>query len=452
MGKTRYQNRLAKDLDRWIGRGLVPAENRQAILDDIADAPRGWSASGALAILGATLLALAALSFVAANWTHLGNLVRLVLVFATLWACYLSAGWAFGRNSSALGHALALLGAALFGVAIVLVAQIFNMSSWRYTVLAIWTVGAIATAVAVPSRPVLILAAILGASWIWAETFNPYAPDVIWGYLPLWAVTMIVASRMRSLVSANFLAIGLYLWIAFLLWDYAQDDRLSELQSASVLILASAGTAMFFAALRDRDWFGFGAQTNWGTTVALIAGFTVQFPLDRYEGWSNRQLEIESSDRWAEISGVWGADYWILAGGFAALLAAGLVWRFLRTPASRTLAIPAAAAGAFAVLLPSLAGLLGGEAILLLRILVGIVIFAVAIALILYGSREGRRFTGGMGIALFVAQTLYVYGETFGDLLDTSLFFLIGGLLLFGLSMTVIRVQKRLSRDTGASS
>jgi hypothetical protein len=242
------------------------------------------------------------------------------------------------------------------------------------------------------------------------------------------------------------------LWIAFLLWDYAQDDRLSELQSASVLILASAGTAMFFAALRDRDCFGFGAQTNWGTTVALIAGFTVQLPLDRYEGWSNRQLEIDSSDRWAEISGVWGADYWILAGGFAALLAAGLAWRFLRTPASRTLAIPAAAAGAFAFLLPSLAGLLGGEAILLLRILVGIVIFAVAIALILYGSREGRRFTGGMGIALFVAQTLYVYGETFGDLLDTSLFFLIGGLLLFGLSMTVIRVQKRLSRDTGASS
>ncbi|MEE2527245.1 DUF2157 domain-containing protein [Hyphobacterium sp. HN65] len=450
MSKSRYRQRLQKDLDRWITGGLVAAENRDAILSDIADAPRGWSASGALAILGAVLMALAAISFVAANWTHLGNLVRLILVFGTLWACFLSSGWAFGRQQPALGHALALLGAALFGVAIVLVAQIFNMSSWRYTVLSIWAVGAIGTALVIPSRPVLILAALLGSSWVWAETFNPYAPGILWNYLPLWAVTVIAASRMRSLVTANLLAIGINVWIIFLLWDYAQDGRLSELQSSSVLILACGASAMLFAAFRDREWFGFGALANWATTLALFSGFIAQFPLDRFEARLGRNEE--AIDGWLEIAGVSGPDYWLLAGAFMAILAGALAWRFMTRPATRTLTIPTLAAALAALLLPSLAGWLGGESILVLRVIVGVIVFALAIALILYGSREGRRYTGGVGIALFIAQTLYVYGETFGDLLDTSLFFLIGGLLLFGLSIAVIRLQKRITADAGAPS
>ncbi|WP_421791223.1 DUF2157 domain-containing protein [Hyphobacterium sp.] len=453
MSKSRYAKRLQKDLDRWIGNGLVAAENREFILADIGDAPRGWSASGALAILGSVLLALAAISFVAANWTGLTNLVRLILIFGALWACYLGAGWAFNRSRGAVGHALALLGAALFGVAIVLVAQIFNMSSWRYTVLAIWSAGAVFTAIIIPSRPVLILAALLGAAWIGFETFNSYAGDILWGYLALWGISLMAAVNLRSLVSVNLLAIGLYIWIAFLVWNFAQDDRLSALQSISITALAAGGTAMMFAALRDRGWFGFGALTNWGSTLALTYGFAVQFPLAAYESYAGRVTTGDrAEDRWLEVAGVSGPDYWLLALVFGGLLAAAIIWRFLSRPESRTLAIPAAAAGGLALLLPSLAGLLGGEAVLLLRVFVGACLFALAVALILYGSREGRRFTGGVGIALFIAQTLYVYAETFGDLLDTSLFFLIGGLLLFGLSTVVIRMQSRLSNKTGEAS
>jgi len=34
-----YLKRLARDLDRWIADGLVPAQNRQAILDSAAPRP-----------------------------------------------------------------------------------------------------------------------------------------------------------------------------------------------------------------------------------------------------------------------------------------------------------------------------------------------------------------------------------------------------------------------------
>jgi len=447
MAETRYKKRLRKDLDRWIATGLVDAVHRETILADIAVPSNGWSASGALAILGSVLLAFAATSFVAANWTELGNIARLVLIFSSLWGCYLGAAKAFRRDHPALGHALAILGASLFGIAIVLIAQIFNMSSWRYTVIGIWAVGAIGTAALTPSRPVLILASILGTAWVWMETFNPYAPGVLWGYLPLWAITLGTAVWLRSKVSANLLALGLYLWLAFMIWDFAQNDRLSALQSNAVFILASGGSAMLFAALRDRKAFGFGALANWGTTLALMAGFCIQFPLDRYEAYEQRLTTGDSgaADRWLNVAGVSGPDYWVLATTFALLLGVTIAWRFTACPGSRALSIPAAIAGGLALLLPWIAGALGGESVLFLRIFVGVSLFALSVGLILYGAREGRRFAGGLGVALFIAQALYVYWETFGDLLDTSLFFLMGGLLLFALSFGVIRIQKRIA-------
>ena len=452
MGKSRYLKRLTIDLDRWIRTGLVAAENRSAILEDVESTPSGWSAAGALAILGSVLLALAALSFIAANWAALGNALRLSLVFTSLWICYLGAARAFVTDHPAIGHSLVLLGAALFGVGIILVAQIFNMSSWRYTVLAIWAVGALVTALLTPSRPALILTAVLGSAWVWAESYNPYAPGIVWGYLPLWLASAIAAMRMRSLISMNFLAIGLYIWIGFLLWDFAQNDRLNELQMSSVFILASAATAMIFAALRDRNIFGFGAVTNWGTSMVLLAGFCAQFPLDNYENWARRGLDGSSGDRWIEIAGGENTAYWWLAGVFGLIFILAVAWRMKASPATRTLALPGALAALFAFSLPYLAALLGGESVLILRIGLGIAILAVAVSLILYGSREGRRFTGGLGIALFVAEALYIYGETFGGLLDTSLFFFVGGLFLFGLSMGVLRFQKRMSAKEETSS
>ncbi|WP_394692176.1 DUF2157 domain-containing protein [Hyphobacterium sp.] len=454
MAVSRFKKRLAKDLDRWIENGLVPAGNRTAILGDVPDARVGWSASGALAILGAVLLGLAAISFVAANWADMGDILRLTLLFGVLWGCFAGAGWAFARDHSAIGHALALLGAAMFGASIVLVAQIFNMSSWRYTVLGIWAVGALAVALLTPSRPVLILASLLGAAWTWAETYNTFAPDVIWGYLPLWAITMLAASRMRSLVSANFLGIGLFVWLSFLVWDYAQDDRLSALQSLSVFVLAAGGLAMLFAALRDGDRFGFGALTNWGSVAALAGGFALQFQLSEFEDYAERGSSYRGSaqEYWETLTGPGTGDYWLLAGVFAVIFAIGIVIRSLHRSASRILLIPASIAIAIALLLPTLTQLAGPDAVLMLRILTGASVFTLAVALILYGSREGRRFTGGIGIALFVAQALYVYSVTFGGLLDTSLFFLIGGLLLFGLSIAVIRMQKHLQAKPGEMS
>ncbi|HRO05019.1 MAG TPA: DUF2157 domain-containing protein, partial [Terricaulis sp.] len=71
----RYKERVTQDLDRWIGAGLVGAEQRQAILATLPDTRR-IDAATALAWIGAALLGVALIAFVAANWDGMARITR----------------------------------------------------------------------------------------------------------------------------------------------------------------------------------------------------------------------------------------------------------------------------------------------------------------------------------------------------------------------------------------
>lgn len=79
----------------------------------------------------------------------------------------------------------------------------------------------------------------------------------------------------------------------------------------------------------------------------------------------------------------------------------------------------------------------------MIQIAYGALFYAGAVALILEGSRDTARATGVVGVIAFIGQTLYVYAETFGGLIDTALFFFVGGLILFAMSWAVWAWQRR---------
>jgi len=82
----------------------------------------------------------------------------------------------------------------------------------------------------------------------------------------------------------------------------------------------------------------------------------------------------------------------------------------------------------------------------------GAVIFAGAAALVLTGSAPGRRFAGALGVTVFALQSLYVYANLFGGLLDTAAFFFVGGLLLMALSVGIGRWARRRGPAPAARS
>ena len=61
-----YKDKVRQDLDRWIASGLVAPDKREAILATLPDARR-LDAATALAWVGATLLGIAIIAFIAAR-------------------------------------------------------------------------------------------------------------------------------------------------------------------------------------------------------------------------------------------------------------------------------------------------------------------------------------------------------------------------------------------------
>jgi hypothetical protein len=429
-----YKKRLTADLDRWIEKGLVPGVNRTVILADIAPARAGWSASGAAAILGAVLLSFAAISFVAANWDAIPRMARFALLVMALWASFAGSGAAFARNNRAAGHALAVLGAALFGAAIALTAQTFNMSAFRNTGILIWTVGALVTAVVIPSRPVLILAALLGTFWAGSEAINPLTPGQTWGYAPVWLVTAGLAWRLKSAIALHLLGLALLVWAGHLLM-VTTGEIFSDQARAAVYALIMGALAMGFAALRDRQVFGAGVLSAWLGAGALAAGFAVQSP---------------------DLAGntLPGALYWALGGaGLVALVLATSI-RIIRGGLGLGAALAFIAGGLAAAALPAIYVLAPDGGAFFVEIAAGAAVYAAAVALILIGARPGHRAAGVLGVIGFIAQTLYVYGALFGGLLSTSVFFAAGGLLLLAVSLLISRLARRIAQrpDEGDAS
>lgn len=122
-----YRRRLEQDLDGWIGRGLVPAESRAAILESVGEARR-LDAATALAIVGALLAGVAVIAFVAANWSAIPRVGRFAMILAAFLAAAGGAAWASARRRPIASHVLLSVAALVFAAAIGLTGQIFDIA------------------------------------------------------------------------------------------------------------------------------------------------------------------------------------------------------------------------------------------------------------------------------------------------------------------------------------
>ena len=122
-----YRERLTQDLDRWISVGLVAGENRGAILATLS-AERRLDAATVLGILGGLLAGVAAIAFVAANWSDIPRLVRFVMILTLFLGAASGAAWASQRGRPIASQVLLCVAALVFAAAIGLTGQIFDLA------------------------------------------------------------------------------------------------------------------------------------------------------------------------------------------------------------------------------------------------------------------------------------------------------------------------------------
>ena len=228
-------------------------------------------------------------------------------------------------------------------------------------------------------------------------------------------------------------------------------------------VLFRSGPALGLAMLAIGVWSAWEMQLTSGVHWAFLMGWAVVAAAYLWLRWRpGLHLSAMTMAGWIIALG-WklphGPHHWLVASiGFAiAALSVIGTWQYAKALDGRVGAIaPTTTTYGLAL---GFAGLLLGQfermypATSFGTLLSGAVItLALVIATIYWAMRTDNRSALLVGYAAFSAEILALYFKTFGTLLDTSLIFGIGGLLIIALASVAFRLMKHKPHIAGAAS
>jgi len=268
-----YKERVTEDLDRWIAAGHVAADKRAAILDSIPDARR-MDAAAALAWIGAILLGVALIAFIAANWDVLPRLARFGIVLGVYAAAAGAAAWAFRRGRPNIANGLLTFAALAFAAAVGLTGQIFDIAGEPRT--ALYASGLAAAALALAGRasgPAVAALLFMGVADFLTEGLFSHRP----GFDSPWLLAAapgaaLLALAWRSTPLAHAAAIGAIACAVWLAGRVDAEAPMLVVFSGALAVLALGGRQ-----LREAGRDAGGAFYGWFAWAALgffiVAGF-----------------------------------------------------------------------------------------------------------------------------------------------------------------------------------
>jgi uncharacterized membrane protein len=228
MATEKFRRQLRHESEQWWAEGLIDADLHARLADRYQFSALEQDASNRFVVilmgLGAILVGLGAITFVAANWQAWSRSLKIVLLLS-LFVSVNATGFYLWRRvdhrrAHTLGQGLLLLGALILGANLSLLSQMFHQSGNFYHLLLVWGIGVLAMAYSLRLTSLSVLALILLAwgyslGWI-AEAVAPTAS--IWAvlvqHMPLfssllliplahWCRSRIVFALAASLVAAS---------------------------------------------------------------------------------------------------------------------------------------------------------------------------------------------------------------------------------------------------------
>ena len=412
--------RLERDLDRWIAAGWVPPASRALILEDATDGG-GVGFAALLGILGAVLFSAGVLTFVAANWEAMSRLSRVGLLAGGLWAALLAGAWLKQAGHAWLARAAWLIAMAIYGGSIMLVSQMYHIHGNFPDGVMLWALGALFAAALLGSQTVLAAAIVLLAFWDWSVLSQHLEPQPHWGVVIPWAVALGLALWRRQAWAVNLAVLAGFMWAVpnlALWWAGRFDERTI---TGSMVQISTAGFICGVLA----------AASGWPRAALLARPLRLYGGLGMLGGFFLLQVVSSSGLR----PGAFMVSAWGLAGMAALLALLAVAWLRGRLRLPDVLVLGGAAAwGLVAWHLP-LAGYSP-------RVLAAVVVLVLAVWMIAFGRRGQAAGLYWGGFAAFAAEVLYLYFETLGSLLDTSVFMLLGGVLFIALAWGLVRLAR----------
>ncbi|TDF97704.1 DUF2157 domain-containing protein [Paenibacillus piri] len=385
---------------RWVERGIVTREQYEQIVGLYEDKKH---AIGILPLLGAILVGLGILSFVAANWQDIPQLARLILIATVMAAFYTGGEMLLRKGHDKLGIAMVALGLTAFGSGIILTGQMFHLVAYDITSFIVWGIAGTVLTYIYRSRFLYLLSLLI------------FTSAQIYSSLEMHHFSGIAFAIM-------IVGLGYYGWKrqnALLTWCFS----LSFVIQSLILVASKDWKALWFFVpvmalytagdyLKDRSP-GYAVQS-----VPLIAAFVFDVIAVLF-------YDDTGVIRLREL--LPGATNFILI--MLLLFAVSVYGKLIHKRAS----------SAFEwILVVPFAYLPSGAAVLYL-----LALFFFALYVLWRGYIEEWRFKINFGTVLFICATMVAYGKLTWAFMDKSLFFILGGLLLLLLSWFLNRRKKQ---------
>lgn len=235
-------------IQKWLDKGTInpaQAEKMRADIEEYKTEHRSKKQIIAFSTIGAILIGIGAILFVASNWEKIGDTIRILLLAGSTISIHY-AGYRLkyeNQKYPRLGSSLLFLSALFFGASLFLIAQIYNINANNSTLVLIWLFGVF---------------------------------PLIYGY--------------RSTTVAGLCSLLFYLWIYLL---YSERNSFSELINIRDLYLIS-GIALYFTGtlheLSAKAKYAAPIFKFMGLQVVLVALFICTFG-----SWEPKSKEIISA-------------------------------------------------------------------------------------------------------------------------------------------------------------
>ncbi|MFC0215495.1 DUF2157 domain-containing protein [Paenibacillus chartarius] len=401
---------------RWIEHGIITPEQHEQIIQLYPERKR---AIGFVPLFGSILVGLGILSFVAANWQGIPELLRLALMIAVMSGFYFTGHTQLAKGHDKLGVAFIALGLTAFGSGIILTAQMFHLEAYNAFSWIAWATAGLLLTYLYNSRFLYAISALLyGIAQFYSSTsFHQFSYAALFlsmvglGYfawsrrdrLPVWLFGVLAVAQSIMLIGVrDWKFIWVFVPAAVL---YTLGDLLGGSESNRQGVRRLGGA---FYPLQ---------------TVALIAAFLFDWFIvvfadpDSYRADTIHDLLPDALPFLIPM---------------AVLLALSLLAK-----ARSGRAVTAADWLLFPVLMYFTAA---ADAIYM------IILFVFSLYQLWLGYHEESRLRVNLATVLFLISTMTAYGKLTWDFMDKSLFFIIGGALLLAISWVLNRRKRDFFR------
>lgn len=280
---------LRSEVEEWVRDGIITEGQAEAILarydSDEADSTDTRSRVVlALSVVGAALVFVGVVLFLATNWDDLPTAAQVAVLLAGPGLAYLGGGVAYRHTLPRAGLALSLLGAVLVGPSLFFLADLAPASIDESWLLFAWTAVALTTGHALVSRVGTGLGlAVLGA--LVADIARPGEPAVSVGLLGIGLFVLAGSRAHRSgHIARTYRAVGAAFALGCVLFFTTLDGRFDRFEPtvSATLVAVAAGAVLgtvWLSLQRERDSSRWAALTTGtvavGTVVAAVTTGTV---------------------------------------------------------------------------------------------------------------------------------------------------------------------------------